>query len=360
MTASPLRRMVEETPTDLWNDSCAVAELEYAVANGAVGATSNPTIVGEVLKKEWATWAPRVLAMHAEQPAASDVDIAWQLVAEMSARGARILEPIFEREGGRNGRLSMQTDPTAWSNADRMLAQARSFVTVAPNVIVKFPATVAGLEAIEQATSEGISINATVSFTAAQALAVGEAVERGLRRREADGLDVAGMGPVCTLMIGRLDDWVKVVCERDDIVVDPAAPNWAGIAVLKHVFPIYHERGYRTRLLAAAYRHRLHWSELIGGDLVLTMPSIWQRRFNESAVEVRPRFDDPVPPAHLDELLQAIPDFRRAYEPAGLTPAEFDTFGPTIRTLRSFVGSYWDLVRVVDDLILPNPDIRRA
>ena len=74
------------------------------------------------------------------------------------------------------------------------------------------------------------------------------------------------MSPVCTLMIGRLDDWVKAVCERDDITVDPAAPNWAGIAVFKRAAAIYRQRGYRTRLLAAAYRHQLHWTELIGDD----------------------------------------------------------------------------------------------
>ena len=49
--ASPLAKMVETTPTDYWNDSCAVAELQYAVERGGTGATSNPTIVGEVMKK---------------------------------------------------------------------------------------------------------------------------------------------------------------------------------------------------------------------------------------------------------------------------------------------------------------------
>jgi transaldolase len=241
-----------------------------------------------------------------------------------------------------------------------MLEQGRRFDSLAPNIQVKFPATSAGIAAIEQATYEGININATVSFTVPQAIAVGEAVERGLRRREADGLDVSRMAPVCTLMIGRLDDWVKQLCEQDDIIVDPAAPNWAGIAVFKHAAAIYRERGFRTRPLAAAMRHHLHWSELIGGDVVITMPHQWQKRFNGSAVEVRPRFDNPAPQAFVDELLERIPDFRRAYEPTGLTVAEFDTYGATLRTLRTFIGSYWDLVRTVDDLLLPSPDVRSA
>ena len=66
------------------------------------------------------------------------------------------------------------------------------------------------------------------------------------------------------------------------------------------------------------------------------MPSVWQRRFNASAVEVRPRIDDPVDPAIVAELAARFPDFRRAYEPDGLTVDEFDSSGrPRGRSGRS-------------------------
>jgi len=355
-SASPLATMARTTPTEYWNDSCAVSELEYAVARGAVGATSNPTIVGEVLRKEADVWHPRIRQIAQERPNASDVEITWQVVEEMAARGAAILEPIYRREHGRKGRLSIQTNPTLYRDAEAMLAQAGRFDALAPNMQVKFPATAAGLEALEAATAAGISINATVSFTVSQALAVGAAVERGLERRERAGHDIATMSPVCTVMIGRLDDWMKAIAERDDIDLDPAASNWAGLAVFKRVVALYRERGYRTRPLAAAYRHRLHWTELVGGDVTLTMTHQWQRRFNGSAVTVKDRFDDPVPAAYVEELSSAIPDFRRAFEPDGMTVAEFDGYGATVRTLRAFIASYWDLVRSIDDILLPNPD----
>lgn len=358
LAPSPLKRTVSEHPTDYWNDSCAAAELSYAIEHGAVGATTNPTIVGEVLKKEWDTWVPRIREIVAEHRDWSDTQVTWQVIEEMAIRGWKMLEPIWEREAGRKGRLSIQTNPTLNRSSERMLEQARHFDGLAPNVQVKFPVTAAGLTAIEQATYEGININATVCFTLPQALAVGEAVERALRRRDAEGKDTRHMAPVCTLMIGRLDDWIKQVCDRDDIIVDPAAANWAGIAVLKRAYPIFQERGYRARLLAAAYRHHLHWSELIGGDVVLTIPAAWQRRFNSSAVEVRARFDEPVPSAYVEELLARVPEFRRAYEPDGLSIPEFDTYGATVRTLRSFIASYWDLVRTIDELMLPNPDVK--
>ena len=355
---SPLARMAQTTPTQYWNDSCSVAELEYATARGAVGATSNPSIVGEVLKKEGDVWRARIQEIARERPTGTDVEIAWQVVEEMAGRGAAILEPLHRRTAGRTGRLSIQTNPTLFRDADRMLEQARHFDGLAPNMQVKFPATAAGLVAIEEATAIGISINATVSFTLSQALAVAAAVERGLVRRESAGQEVASMSPVCTLMIGRLDDWMKAIAERDDIALDPAAPNWAGLAVFKRAAALYRERGFRTRLLAAAYRHLLHWTELIGGDITLTLTHQWQRRFNATRGEIRPRFDEPVPAAHVDELLAKIPDFRRAYEPDGLSVSEFDTYGATVRTLRGFIGSYWDLVRAVDEILLPNPDVR--
>jgi transaldolase len=347
---------VATTPTDIWNDSCAVDELEYAIGFGAVGATANPTIVVDVWKKDAAQWGDRVRALAVEQPSWTEVDLAWAIVEEMSVRGAKLLEPAFREHGGRQGRLSMQTNPTLFRSPERMVEQGLGFDTLAPNVIVKFPATRAGIAAMEEATYRGVSINATVSFSVAQALAAAEAVERGLRRREADGQPTERMGPVITLMMGRIEDWLRVLTERDGVVVDPQALPWSGVAVFKRAYGLFRERGYRARLLGAAIRHHLHWSELIGGDVIITLPSAWQKRFNASTVEVRPRIDEPVAERFLDELRGGFPDFVRAWEPDGLSVAEFDAFPPSVRTLRTFIGSYHELLHLVNEAILPNPD----
>ena len=355
---SPLLRMVQETPTQYWNDSCAVEELTYAVARGASGATSNPSIVLEVLKKEADHWVPRVHELAAANPDWSELDLTWAIVEEMAARGAAVLEPVFVRTRGLAGRLSLQTNPANHRNADRMVEQALRFQALAPNMQVKFPATAAGMVAIEEATARGVSINATVSFTVPQAIAAAEAVERGLALRAAAGEDTSTMSPIVTIMIGRLDDWMKVLVERDNLAVHPDAPNWAGIAAFKRAYGIFRERGYRSRMLAAAYRHRLHWTELVGGDVSMTMPHAWQVRFNTSDIVPRPRMDIPVDPALVGDLYDRIPDFRRAYEPDGLSPEEFEGFGSSARTLRAFIKSYHDLQGAIRDLVLPDPDVR--
>jgi transaldolase len=355
---SPLHETVSTTVTDYWNDSCAVDELTYAIDNGAVGATSNPTIVLNVFRKESATWRPRLKQIIRDHPTWTEDQVTWQLIEEMAVNGAKLLEPVYQRERCRKGRLSIQTNPTFYRNPAAIVEQATHFNTLAPNIQVKIPVTAAGVVAIEEATYRGININATVCFCVPQALAVGAAVEAGLQRREAEGLPTDAMSPVCTIMIGRLDDWLHVLEKRDGVIVTPGYVDWAGIACLKRAYPIFKERGYRARLLAAAYRHHMHWSELIGGDVVLTIPYEWQRLFNASDVPVKERFNDPVPPEVIDSLLSHFADFRRAYEPDGMTTDEFDSFGPTVRTLRAFIGSYRDLLAAVRDVMLPDPDVR--
>ena len=356
-TLSPLQQTAA-TATDIWNDSCAVDELKYAIEHGAVGATANPTIVTAVWKQDPARWAKRVRELAAERDGATEVDLAWEIVEEMSREGAALLMPAFEKYGGRQGRLSMQTNPTFWRSFEPMLEQGVHFTAVAPNIIVKFPATKVGIAVMEEATYRGVSINCTVSFSVAQAVAAAEAVERGLKRREQEGLATDDMGPVITIMVGRVDDWLKVLVERDGIVVHPAALAYSGVAVFKRAYGIFQERVFRARLLAAAIRHHLHWSEFVGGDVIITMPSSWQKKFNGSAIDVRERMHEPVDPIYINELLAAFPDFRRAFQPDGLTVDEFDSFPPSVRTLRAFIASYHDLLAAVTDAQLPNPDLR--
>jgi transaldolase len=353
----PLGQMATTTATDYWNDSCAVDELRYAIERGAVGATSNPTIVCAVLKKALPIWRERIRRVAADNPTWSEIEVTWRVIEDLAVEAAQLLLPVFERERGRKGRLSIQTNPTLYRNAAAIVDQAVHFNSLAPNMQVKIPATAAGIVAIEEATYRGININATVSFTVPQALAVGEAVERGLNRRASEGLAV-DMFPVCTLMLGRLDDWLQAVSARDGIVTNPGYLHWSGIACLKKAYALYESRRYRTRLLAAAYRHHLHWSELIGGNIVLTIPCEWQRLFNASDVGVKDRFGDPVPAEIVAELYRKFADFRRAFDVDGLSVEEFDTYGATVRTLRTFIASYHELIALVRDCMLPNPDTR--
>jgi transaldolase len=354
---SPLHQMTQTTTTCLWNDSASIQELTYSMENGAVGATCNPVIVLGVLKKEMPQWKDRILSLIHDWPTATEEQIAWQLVRDISAKSAALLKPIFDEQRGRNGRLSIQTDPRLFRDGEAIVRQAEEFNRIAPNMIVKIPVTRAGIPAIEKATYLGISINATVCFTLPQCVAVAEAVERGLERREREGKEIMTMGPVCTIMVGRLDDWLKVVAEKENISIDPGYLEWAGVAVFKKTYELFQKRRYRLRLLSAAFRNHMHWSEFIGGNVVISPPYAWQVRFNASDIPVRPRIDQPVDARIVAELNRLFPDFRRAYEEGGLRTDEFDAYGATRRTLRQFITACHDLDGVIRDFLLPNPDL---
>jgi transaldolase len=309
-----------------------------------------------VLKKELPAWKDQILGLISENPTWSEVEVAWKLIEEMGVVAAALLTPVFEREKGRKGRLSLQTNPTFYRNAEAIVEQAVRFDKLAPNIQVKIPASAAGITAIEEVTYRGINVNATVCFTVPQAIAVAEAVERGLHRRAAENRDNSRLVQMCTIMIGRLDDWLKVVAKKENIVITPGHLDWAGIAAIKKAYGIFRQRGFRTRLLAAAYRHHLHWSELIGGDIAMTIPYEWQVLFNNCDVEVKERMQNAVDPQIVTELYGKFCDFRRAYDEGGMNVSEFDSFGATARTLRTFISSYYELLSFVRDFMLPDPD----
>jgi hypothetical protein len=106
---------------------------------------------------------------------------------------------------------------------------------------------------------------------------------------------------------GTLFDDVKPEMKiyREEIF-GPGYLEWAGVAVLKKAYQIFREHRFRLRLLPAAFRNHLHWSEFIGGDLVISPPYSWQVRFN-------PQIDELVEPKVVADLLQKFVDFRHAH-----------------------------------------------
>jgi len=95
-----------------------------------------------------------------------------------------------------------------------------------------------------------------------------------------------------------------------------------------------------------------------GGNLIMTIPYEWQLQFNGSDVPVVERIQHPVPKAFFDLLYEKFADFRRAYEPDGMRVEEFDSYGATVRTLRAFTASWLDLVNLMRDFMLPDPDVK--
>ena len=332
--------------TQIWNDSCSCKELAYCIENGGVGATTNPVIVLNVLKKELKEWEPTINQIIDDNPSYTEDEVAWQTIKAMGAKASKLLLPVFEETKGKKGRISFQTNAKYYRSKDKMVEHAVELASTVPNSQIKAPTSKAGVEAFEEMTYRGVSVNATVSFTVAQAVAVAEAVERGLNRRIAEGLPVDEMNPVCTIMAGRGDDYLKKDCTAKGMLIEPEILEWAGVAVVKNAYKIYKERGYRTKLLVAAYRNPYHWNQFIGGDLILTIPYGWQLKYNASEYEIKETINDEVNPEYLEKL-KKLPEFNKAYDIDGLKPEEFEHYGAFLATISGFLKGYDELVSII-------------
>jgi transaldolase len=348
-TATTTSRMAQMTAlgADWWNDSGVPDELGEAVALGAVGGTSNPVIVSQAVKAQPALCNPIVDRLIRDHPTDTEDDIAWKLIHTLAIDAASRLKPVYDRTRGAKGFLSVQVNAKFYPNKDLMVAQATQLASLAPNIAIKAPATEVGIAAIEEMTARGIRVNATVSFTVPQAIAVAQALERGVKRARAAGRDADAIKPYITLMIGRVDDHLKRVAEKEKIATTPGVLDLAGIAVFKHAHQIFQKHGYTGTLLAAAYRHEGHWSQIIGREVLQTVPYTWWTKFNTSTTTPSLTLTTPVDPAVIAELRAKFPDFVRAYDENGMKPSEFFGYGATQHTLHQFLGGYDDLILAV-------------
>ncbi len=337
---------------EFWNDSCALHELREAVEEGATGATSNPVIVYSVVKSDPSTWTSvldTIIGTHGDR---TEDEIAWLLIEEIGRQAAAILEPVYRSTKGQQGFLSMQVSPKFHANTERMVEHGRALAALAPNIAIKVPSTAAGLQAAEELVAGGINVNATVSFTVSQAVAAGEAFERGLDRARKSGADLTRLHPYATLMVGRLDDLLQRVAAKEAITIDPGFLHWAGIAVFKRAHQIFKERGFRSTLLAAAYRHHMHWSQLIGQGVILTIPYPWWKQFQASDIEVEETLERPVNPEIVALLRRKFRDFDLALGEGAIPPESFAFFGASVHTLNQFLGGFQDLLGLVRERML--------
>ncbi|MDO4717730.1 MAG: transaldolase family protein, partial [Propionibacteriaceae bacterium] len=137
-TPGPLLEAARAFPqTALWNDSADLNELRQSISFGGVGATCNPVIGYTTISAHPEIWGPRIKAIAEANPTWGESQIGWQAIKDMSVEAAKLLEPIFDAQNGRNGRLSVQTDPRFHRDAKALADQAEEFHNLARNIIVK-------------------------------------------------------------------------------------------------------------------------------------------------------------------------------------------------------------------------------
>lgn len=355
---SKLIEMNEKFPqTELWTDSFHTEHHMYGLTQGITGITTSPTWVSRMMCNEPKEEHIQVIhALQKEHPEYNEYEMAWAWTLEMGKKRSKVMLPLWKEGNPKKGRFSIQTSIYDYANTDKMIAMAEAVDQCGPNMQVKIPSTCEGIKAMEEATFKGISVMATVCFSVDQAVAAAEAIARGMQRREKEGLSNEGLNPVCAVLLGMQEDWLKAYAEQHDIVVHPEALPWSGVAICKEVYRIFKERKYKTRILTAYYRHQLHWSAFIGGDIIMTIPTKWQKRFANCDVEIQDYMHTPVAKDKMEQLYK-LPPFVKAITEGSLEMKDFNTFGPVIMTIRYFTEEYEKAVHQIRDIMLPDPII---
>lgn len=332
-----LKWLSSNTDSIYWHDSTILSEVEIAISNGACGMTTNPFLCGATLKQTPDFWADALATLP---KGLTGDEKAMKLASTVVSHYAKRLEP-FRTEFGK-GYCCIQTNPCKPGITEDMIAQAKEYAKIAPNVVIKIPATRAGIEAIEECAALGFNVAATVSFTVPQVVAVAEAIQRGFDRARKNGL-TPGLG-IAVLMVGRLDDYLRDVmhdtkapCTEEDII-------WSGTATIKRAYKIFNERKFEAVLMPAGCRGGYHITELAGAKMIMSIaPKIAVQLEDVKEKDFVCKIDDEVDAKIIDRLM-TMKEFRKAYEPDGMTVDEFITFGSCNRTLDQFVNDGWNVL----------------
>jgi transaldolase len=327
-----------ETPTAWWHDSADPRELALARTWRATGVTTNPVLTAAAVRAEESSWRNALSEIDQPLTAAQRAEF---LVSAVVKNAASLFEPLHRETGGRQGHVCAQVNPALCSQREAMLTAAMRFSSWAPNISVKLPATAAGLYVLEECAAKGICVTSTVSFTVAQAVAAAEAYRRGRRRAESAGIDPAPCFAV--IMIGRVDDYLREVVSDNHLDVGEHDINLAGLAIVKRAYELFRQRKYEAQLLIAALRGVHHMEGLCGAELVMSIHPSIQKMLLASGVPRTLGIDAPIPDDSVKRL-QAIPDFRKAFEADGLSVEQFISFGLTQKTLSQFSAGGWALL----------------
>jgi transaldolase len=255
--------------------------------DAVVGVTSNPSIFQKALAHGHAY--DEQIATSTEGDSES---VFLSLALDDVAAACDLLRPVWERTESVDGYVSIEVEPTLAADTEATIAQATRFheAIARPNLLVKIPATDAGVPAIEEMTARGYSINVTLIFSLSRHVQVAKAYRRGLERLVAAGGDPSRVHSVASFFVSRVDtetDRRLASAGRDDL------KGRLGIANAKLAYQQYKElfSGERWETLAAsgATKQRCLWAststkdpslrdtlyvdELIGPETISTLPS---------------------------------------------------------------------------------------
>jgi len=335
------KRVHELTPTKFWINNPTREETDWALAEGALGCTCNPSYCGKMLfdrpgEKEYVSKLLDEVIKEVETATAAEEELQRRLVARIAEK----FMPLYEKFPRENGYVSIQGDPVHEDDAAVVIREARKNRAVAKNICCKIPTTESGLEAMETLVAEDIPINATEVFAIQQALDLCELYEKVSKE--------SGKRPKFYIshITGIYDEYLREVVERDRIDISPDILWQAGLSIARKLYQIYIDRGYNVTFIGGGARGTQHFTEMVGGDVCVTIN--WKGSADKLLDDNPPvveRLFNSVPDYVIEELLEKLPDYRRGYEEGAISPEEYDEFGPLVKFRNGFLKN-WERVLV--------------
>ncbi len=319
------------------------------------GCTTNPSLSWQAVQADpefWNEWLDDLIEANSGLRVN---ELVWLTYKEVVKRGAKMYMPIFEATNGRFGWMSGQLDPRLFTETEQMVHDAKELSALSPNVMVKVPASMQGIEVVKILTSLGISTNTTVCFTLPQIMASADAAMDGIRLAEKNKVDLRNWRAVITMMIGRLTEHevLDVQAERKNIKLSWQDKHWFGIAVFRRAYRMLTDGGYASKLLACSMRagpvvagKMRFWDvqKIAGGDIVYTCPPYVLEPLFDIGEELifEPEIEKEVPQDVIDKLSR-IPYCIQAYDPNGLALEQFNDHPSTISTVDAFSKGFTGL-----------------
>jgi transaldolase len=338
MNENYFHRVTNQSPTMFWINNPTRTQADWAIAEGALGCTNNPSYTQKMLDHPDEGEYTKQILTEVLKDEPDDRKAAIEFQARMCKPVAEKFMPLWEQSGGMHGWVSIQGDPFADDVAQDIIDQAIDNRKVSPNICCKIPLTEPGLEAIERLIPMDVPMNSTEIFGVAQMVALGESYERVARE--------SGKYPMIYMshIAGIYDDYLKQYVKDNDVQISPDVLHQAGLAVARKVYRIMTERAYKCTFIGGGARGLHHFTEMVGGRVVVTINWVGTA---DKLVEQNPpvvyRLFNPVPDKVIDELMEKLPDFRRGYLEDGLSVEEFEDFGP-VQLFKSAFTKSWNIV----------------
>jgi transaldolase len=313
------------------------------------GCTTNPPLSLEAVKADPEFWNARIDELVHANPGITPKELFWETYKLVVKKGAEAFRAMNQESGGRFGWVSGQLDPRLVTEKEAMYRQADELAALQPNVMIKVPATMEGVDVVRHLTSKAISTNVTTCFTVSQVMAVARAAQEGLEQAKKSGVDVSRWRAVITLMMGRLSERKNLIeqAEYRGIHISDADRKWFGIAAFKRCYQLLRDGGFPSKMLLCSVRPGPYvngkmrfWDieEFAGGDIVYTLPPYGlEPLFNlcDDMEFSSQAMDRPVPQSSLDKVMQ-IPYAIQGLDPNGLSRDQFNTHPATLLTVAEF------------------------